>query len=81
MPPSLILPLPPAGVIPLVPAASCVLLVEAAVAADMPGWSADFGLRMMRDTMKLPAPEYFKVTMTVSRHVNNASNLKIPLLR
>ena len=58
--------LPSAGVIPLVPAASCVLLVEAAVSADMPGWTADFGLRMMRDTMKLPAQEYFKVTRTVS---------------
>ena len=27
----------------------------------MPGWTADAGLVMMRDTMRLSAPEYFKV--------------------
>ena len=50
-----------AGVIPLLPPGSCVGLVEAAVAVNLPQYTCDYGLALMRDTLRLDPADFFQL--------------------
>ena len=62
-----------AGIIPLLPPSSCVGLVEVAVAVNMPQWTCDFGLTLMKDILHMDPGDFFMLA-SIWAHSPSSTN-------